>query len=508
MVSLLKERKFWEQGVRNGVLCLVFLSLFGLIYWIARPLSFFSEFFGNPFSVFLLTLLVVVSTYRPFDSFVTFLLGKLFYPSRSRRIRNLQEMPPVLMQTLDLKELSNLIVNTVAEVMGQRIVILALWEKSRYSVVSSWGLPVGKLRKIELNPESPLLRFLQEHRISVDRNELMRQLSWPDVYEFSKEFEALGISFLLPVCREGVWVGFLGLSGRLGESDFLSPEEREALGHFASMSAIALKNAAAFEELRQANERLKDLQSKLLQTAKLTAIEQLATGLAHEIHNPLTIISGRAQLLLLKKGKNTDEKMVEEVLKTIVKQTERAADITRKLLMFSEPVSSGRDVIRFENIIDDTLALISYQTALDEITILKNISKDLPPFRGEVNEIREIFLNLILNAIQAVEQKGTVQIKVSYLEREKTIEIRVQDTGKGIRAEHIPQLFNPFFSIREGGLGLGLFITQQIVHRYHGSVHLESEPGVGTLVMVHLPASEDMWQGQPALPDPEQVPVK
>lgn len=509
MEHLYKERKAVRYCVRVGVLCLIFFGLAGLIYWVFHFFFFSREFFKNPFAVFLLTLAGIVWTYKPVDSAVTLWFERFFHQSRSKRIRNLQAMTPVLMQTLDLKALSNLIVNTVAEVLKQKIVIFALWNQPRYSVISSWGIPMGLLKKIELNPESPLLRFLQEHRASVEREELVKQLSWPDVYEFSKEFETLGVSFLFPVCCEGLWIGFLGLSGKVGQSGPpISLEERDAVSHFTSMAAIALKNSMAFEELRQANEKLKDLQSKLLQTAKLTAIEQLATGLAHEIHNPLTIISGRAQLLLLKKGRNSDEKMVEEVLKTIVKQTERAADITRKLLMFSEPVSSGRDVIRFENVIDDTLALISYQTALDEITILKNIAKDLPPFKGEINEIREIFLNLILNAVQAVAQKGTVQIKVSCLEREKTIEIRIQDTGKGIRAEHLPQLFNPFFSIREGGLGLGLFITQQIVHRYHGSIHLESEPGVGTLVMVHLPAKEDVRQGQPFLPDPEPVPAE
>ena len=176
--------------------------------------------------------------------------------------------------------------------------------------------------------------------------------------------------------------------------------------------------------------------------------------------------------------------------------------------MFSRPMSTGRDVILFDNIVDDTLALISYQTTLDEISILKNISKEMPQFRGEVNEIREIFLNLILNAVQAVERRGTVHIQIAHLSREAVIEIRIQDNGRGIRGEYIPQLFNPFFSLREGGVGLGLFITQQIVHRYHGSIHLESEPGVGTLVMVHMPVEVDSEGESPVLPAEEKIPLK
>jgi len=502
----------WKKTLRFFLqLALVFLSLTaaffclkGISFSLLRNDDYFSDAY---YAFFAITIFAALPAYKLMERVLDICLERILFKTQSERLKNLGQTGGILIQTLDLRALSNLIVNTLAEVFEQKVVILALFRNSQYEITSSWGIPVKNLKKLVLLPESPLLKYLEEHLTPVSREVLTRQLSWPDVYEYSKEFEALAVSYLVPIHCHGIWVGFLGLSGGRNGKSFPA-EEVKALRDFVSTAAVALKNAMAYEELRQLNDRLKDLQSKLLQTTKLTAIEQLAAGLAHEIHNPLTIISGKAQLLLLRKGAGFEEKIVEEVLKTIVKQTERAADITRKLLMFSRPMSTGRDVILFDNIVDDTLALISYQTTLDEISILKNISKEMPQFRGEVNEIREIFLNLILNAVQAVERRGTVHIQIAHLSREAVIEIRIQDNGRGIRGEYIPQLFNPFFSLREGGVGLGLFITQQIVHRYHGSIHLESEPGVGTLVMVHMPVEVDSEGESPVLPAEEKIPLK
>jgi signal transduction histidine kinase len=422
------------------------------------------------------------------ERLVLFLFRRVFFRRKLARLQALQHAGRSLTRFLDLKEISNFIVNTVAEVMSQRVSALILRDRpgERFWVASSVGLALASVRKVRFEEHERFVRFLSEHRGLAERERTLRQFSWPEVYEISKGFEMLGAAYVMPLFADDIWLGFLALSGKKG-GELFSEDEARTLEEFGQAAGLPLRNALAFEDLKRMNERLKDLQSKLLQTTQMTAIEQLASGIAHEIHNPLTIISGKAQLLLLKRREELDEKTVEETLKTIVKQTERAADITRKLLVFSETSSSGRDVIHFGNIVDDTLALISYQTMLDEITIVKTLSSDLPAFHGEINEMREVFLNLVLNAVQAVERKGTVEILIRYLDKEGWIEIKIRDTGKGIRAEDIPRLFNPFFTTRDGALGLGLFVTRQIVLRYRGSIHVESELGKGTVVVIHLP---------------------
>ncbi len=506
----LQKRKLFLKRFVIFVILSSFLCIFVFfLNFIFTRLSWTLDLYRNPWQLILLTAFAATILYKPFDYLVLVLFRHVFFRKKMARLQALKNASKTLLHVLDLKELSNLMVNTLAEILRQRIAVLVLWDPVRKSfwVASCSGLAIMALNKIRFEEKDPMVRFLKERKGLVEREKCLREFSWPEVYEISKGFELLGAQALISIFWEENWMGFLSLSGKKGGAPFSSDEVR-AIEDFAESAGFALRSAVHVDELKQMNEKLKDLQSRLLQTTKLAAIEQLAAGIAHEIHNPLTIISGKAQILLLKKNKQLDEKTLDQTLKTIVKQTKRAADITRKLLMFSEPTSSGKDVIEFESVVDDTLALISYQTTLDEITIRKSISKNIPPFTGEINEIREVFLNLILNAVQAVERKGMIHIQIRYLERDGFVEIKIQDTGKGIPAETIPRLFNPFFSTREGGLGLGLFITQQIVHRYQGSIHVESEPGKGTVVVIHLPERTASWGGDPVPAEPQETKVE
>lgn len=509
MIYLQKRKRFLKRFVvfiiLSSSLC-VFVFVLNLLF---SRFSLDLDLYHHPLRLIFLTAFVATLFYKPFDYLVLFLFRRVFFRRKMARLQALKNASQSLIHTLDLKELSNLMVNTVSELMQQRVAVLVLWDQVRkiFWVPSCCGLALSALPKIHFEETDAMIRFLKDTHGLLEREKVLQEFSWPEVYEISKGFELLGAQAVISIFCEDEWMGFLSVSGKKEGAPFSSDEAR-AIEDFAEAAGFALRGALHVDELKQMNEKLKDLQARLLQTTKLAAIEQLAAGIAHEIHNPLTIISGKAQILLLKKNKQLDDKTLDQTLKTIVKQTKRAADITRKLLMFSEPKSSGKDVIEFESVVDDTLALISYQTTLDEITIRKSISKNIPPFMGEINEIREVFLNLILNAVQAVDKKGMVHIQIRYLERDGFIEIKIQDTGKGIPAETIPRLFNPFFSTREGGLGLGLFITQQIVHRYQGSIHVESEPGQGTVVLIHLPEKTASWGGDPLPAAPQEIKVE
>ena len=246
-----------------------------------------------------------------------------------------------------------------------------------------------------------------------------------------------------------------------------------------------------FEELRGSNQELMKIQSNFLQSNQHSAIAQLASGIAHEIHNPLTIISGKAQILLLKRDKMTYDEQVEEVLKTIVKQTKRAADITRKLLMFSDSHQSVKEPIDLETVVNDTVALLSYQVSLDQIQVIKRFEHPIPRWLGNVAELREAFLNLFLNAVQAVGTKGIVQVTVRYRKEDRVIELRISDTGPGILESDLPKVFHPFFTTRQEAAGLGLFVTQQIVHKYNGLIRAESKIGEGAAFVVELPCESE-----------------
>ena len=167
--------------------------------------------------------------------------------------------------------------------------------------------------------------------------------------------------------------------------------------------------------------------------------------------------------------------------------------------MFSQGSGSPKESLQLGQVLQDTMALVSYQTALEGIEITKSMDAHLPPLYANIHEVREVFLNLILNAVQSIGSRGRIHVGIKYHSKDRVIEIQISDTGKGIEAEHIEKLFNPFFTTRHDALGLGLFVTKQIIHRYGGSIRVESRLGEGSLFTVCFPCSEIGW----SLPSPD-----
>jgi len=314
-------------------------------------------------------------------------------------------------------------------------------------------------------------------------------MTWQDANRLAHDFDALRAGWVIPLFVEKELVGLLAISAAEPDRKF-DMADFQLFREFSDSIAKSVLIAMKFTELKEASAELQDSQSQIIQKSKLAAIDQLATGIAHEIHNPLTIISGKAQILLLRKDRDHLESYVEDVLKTIVKQTKRAADITRKLLMFTQGTSGKKEPLNLEQVLIDTIALVSYRTSLEGIELSKSIGSDIPHFFANIHEMREVFFNLIINAVQSIKPPGKVQASLNYHSQDQAIEIQISDTGQGVSQESVDKLFNPFFTTRHGALGLGLFVTKQIIHRYGGSVRVESRPNEGSLFVVRLPYTD------------------
>jgi len=257
---------------------------------------------------------------------------------------------------------------------------------------------------------------------------------------------------------------------------FFDESEFHFFREFAATVSMSIHNARVVQRLRQANFELQDSQAEWFQKTRMSAIEKLAAGIAHEVHNPLAIISGKAQVLLMQKGRAPLEPHIEEALNAIVKQTRRAADITRKLLMYAQDSQSSEEWVSLEKVVDDTIALVGYQVSLGKIEITKSVGPDLPQFLSNLQEIREIFLNLFLNAVEAIGSEGRIHIELKHQKEDGILEIQFSDSGRGISPENIDKIFNPFFTTRHEAVGLGLFVTRQIVNRRGGAIRLKAGP--------------------------------
>ncbi|HTL48562.1 MAG TPA: ATP-binding protein [Verrucomicrobiae bacterium] len=487
-----KKRKVVARKILVGAA--LFLTGAVSFYLFSRlPARFFpSPWLSQPlFTVFLMTALCLV-VYKPLDSFCSQFLKNYFFKKKSFRHITLMNLTEELALILDLNELANLVVNTFGEVMQLKSVALVVPSRVRgdFEIASAFGWNVSDYRRVRLPQDSPLLQMVRENGTHVIvRDRVVRMLAWQEANKLTHDFESLRCRWVIPLFVKKELTGLIAFSAQVPDAVF-DESDFHFFREFAAPVATYIHNALSVQELRLANSELQDIQSQLIQSTKIKAIEQLATGIAHEIHNPLTIISGKAQVLLLKKDRAHMNDQVEEVLKTIVKQTKRAADITRKLLMFSQGSGAPKESLRLEQILEDTIALVSYQTSLDGIEITKSLRGTIPALYGNVHELREVFLNLILNAVQSIGSQGKIHIDMNYHARDEIIDIQISDTGQGIEAEHIDKLFNPFFTTRHDAVGLGLFVTKQIVHRYGGSIRAESRKGAGSLFIVRFPYLE------------------
>ncbi len=485
----LKKRKKILKKILLGAVLFIISSISFLLF------SFILKYFFpvpapvHPLSLMLLMTLITLLAYKPLDIACNHFFKNVLFKHKSYAHMALLNLAEELSVILDLQELSNLVVNTFGEVLHLKTVALLIPNRVRgdFEIASAYGWRLADSRRVRLSKDADLLRCIQaagSHVLVRDR--VIRTVPWQEATRMAHDFDSLFASWIIPLFIKEELVGAIGFSAAKPESIF-DEADFQFFREFARQVAKSLRNALTVTELKVANEELQDVQSQLLQSMKLAAIEQLATGLAHEIHNPLTIISGKAQVLLLQKDRNHIDQKIEEVLKTIVKQTKRAADITRKLLMFSQSSGSPKEMLRLEQILEDTMALVSYQTSLEGIEISRKVSGMIPPIYANLHEIREVFLNLILNAVQSIGSRGKIDCELSCQPSDQVIEIRVSDTGRGIPKEHIDKLFNPFFTTRPDAVGLGLFVTKQIVHRYGGSIRVESRMEEGTLFILQFP---------------------
>ena len=449
----------------------------------------------------------VVLIYKPIDRKLNQLFRKFLF-HREKNIKSLTHLPMLLLQTRDLKESANYLVNSLGEGLHLAACGLLVWDKTkeRFVLASSFGLSVQQALKCEMGFDDPLIQLVRDKKGPVIKDQVIPGLTWQEANRLERNFELLQAHVIWPVFDEkNRLIAFLSAC-RMLKSYLAREEDARFFKSLMSYASVSIANSLHVDRLRKKLVELKSFREQFTHSPKLSAIEQLAVGIAHEIHNPLTVISGRAQVMLLKKSAQSDPEKIESTLKTIVAQTKRASEITRKLTLFAEASKGRKEWVSLENIIDDTLALASYRMSLDQIQIRKRMDATSPMFYGDVTELRELFLNLILNAAQAIGKNGVVSVVGKFSANQKKWDIKIADTGSGIAPEDLPRLFDPFFTTRHESVGLGLYVVRQIATRYGGNVKVESEQGKGTIVCVSLPQScEKSEAGDLIVSDESQI---
>ncbi|MCK9572396.1 MAG: ATP-binding protein [Candidatus Omnitrophica bacterium] len=262
------------------------------------------------------------------------------------------------------------------------------------------------------------------------------------------------------------------------------------------------------EEINKANVQLTEAQDQLIQAEKLNAVGQLASGVAHEVRNPLGIIVQGVNFL--EKKVPVDGKDIAEVLAMIKDSVKRADAIVASLLDFSRAANLGLQPENIDSIISDSLNLIKNQPELKAIAIDNQVPSGLAKVLVDKNKLEQVFINILLNAIQAMPNGGKLVIRgyekqlneirhgIGNRENdhfklgEKAVVVEFEDTGVGIPEEYLDRVFDPFFTTKgpRGGSGLGLSVSRNIMHRHKGLIYLSSQPGKGTIITIILKLSK------------------
>jgi len=265
-----------------------------------------------------------------------------------------------------------------------------------------------------------------------------------------------------------------------------SPEKRKFATVFTDITERYYTERELIEAKDQAEEALKKLkrvQSQLIQSARLAALGKLSAGIAHEINNPLSIISGYTQILLMDKISDSPE--IKETLETIERQIDRASSISDQLLQFSKKIKPEFRKSDVNEVVKNTLSLLKQQLVQDKTKIVQQLSSKPTFIYADSSQLQQVFLNLIVNASHAMPNGGTLTINT--VVNDDNLEINFTDTGCGIPRENLSKLFEPFFTTKESGTGLGLSIAYGIVKAHKGDIKVKSKEGKGATFTIILP---------------------
>jgi signal transduction histidine kinase len=341
----------------------------------------------------------------------------------------------------------------------------------------------GPLPDTTLDPRLALWIRLRRGSLMVDH--IGQQAPDPALIHVLGKIETTRVAMLVPLWLDGELAGILAVGEKVSGGIFDSAETK-LLEMLAGQTAIALKNAGLYANVQRQMEELKATQQQLVQSTKLAAIGELAASVAHELNSPLTVILGNTQML----SRRLTDDSASAKLAAIEQETERASRIIRNLLDFSRKREPRREPVSINAVITRAVELVQHRLRGRNIDLTTGLDPRVPILSADNDQLTQVLLNLIGNAIDAMPEGGTITVATA-IGPEGDVEFTVTDTGCGMTPEQASRIFEPFFTTKaEGkGTGLGLSISLGIVRSHGGCVTVESEAGKGTTMRARLPVA-------------------
>ena len=305
----------------------------------------------------------------------------------------------------------------------------------------------------------------------------------------------------IPIILAAVWFGVRGGLGTAGAITILTlpypwlrgiTDRHTLLGEYTEMVfyiAIGLMTGVLIERQWRERRRSESLQRELARQERLSSLGQMAAGLAHEIRNPLGSIQGAAEILGDRATPGSRESELFDILR---KESRRLGTVVDHFLGFARPRPLALAPTDVGAVVERAAAQMALDASARRIVVDRSIEAGLPGLLADAEQLHQVLLNLLLNAIAATPDGGRVAISATRAQRDgaRCVVVSVRDAGAGIAPDVLPRVFDPFFTTKDGGTGLGLSISHTIVHDHGGRIEIDSSPGAGATVSVILPAPE------------------
>ncbi|HKQ32476.1 MAG TPA: ATP-binding protein, partial [Thermodesulfobacteriota bacterium] len=356
----------------------------------------------------------------------------------------------------------------------------------------------------ELEEDNILVQQLNFHGNEIFKEDLIADERYiHNSQRLTTEFGRLNSSLIIPLFFKKQLIGFIALGEKKSGLSYTSRDVK-LLKLLANQSAIAIENALAFKlvedyakKLEKTNKELKDTQAQLVHAEKMSAIGQLAAGVAHEIRNPLNIIEGARYYISTYMMDKENAEVVGEYLEYIKHEIDRTNRLIDSLLKFSKAEPPYFERVNINSVLENVVILVRKQLSDNRIALTLRLDETLPTIMADPNQLWQVFINIILNAVQAMPKGGDLTVETSNHWEEfasgdsNHIYIHFKDTGVGIDKEDITKIFDPFFTKKDMGTGLGLSIAYKIIEKHKGRIIVESEKGSGTIFTIELPSNNN-----------------
>ena len=401
---------------------------------------------------------------------------ELMLRQRNQELAALDEINRTISSSLNLDEVLVAALNGLGRLVdADALAVVLADEETDDWVVRAAHTPVGIWLEGRLIPQDdPLLR-----QVAGEIRPILKRRMTSGFWCRALELVPLDI-LCVPLIKNEEAVGSLVA---LGRGDTLREQDITLAEHVAATLVIAVEKAWLFHDLEAFADEVERSQNQLIQAEKMAAVGRLTASLAHEINNPLQAIQNSLHLAS-HKGLDGDQR--QRFLEMAQNEVNRLVQIVHRMLDFYRP-SSAMQPLDVNNPVQDALAIASKRLQQSRIQVESRLNPRLPLVRGTANQLTQVFLNLIINGIEAMPEGGTLWVGTAYHAEARQIVAAFRDSGTGIPAEIRDHLFEPFHTSKPTGTGLGLAISYGIVERHNGTIEVESPPGGGTTFIIRLP---------------------